>query len=392
MNSELVNIERTLKINLPKGRSTFLWGPRKTGKTTYLLQRFPNSTRYDLLETDIFFRLSKEPYLLRQEIQSLKEKNDLIQPVIIDEVQKIPTLLDEIHWLIENLKISFVLCGSSARKMKRSHANLLGGRAWKFELFPLTTNELGKNFDLLTALNRGLIPSHYLDQNYQRTIKAYINDYLKEEIRDEGLVRNLPAFARFLDAVPFSCGELINYTNIASDCGIDSKTVAEYYQILVDTLVGVFVEPFRKRKKRSTIISTPKFYLFDVGVAGGLMRRLIQTNKGAEFGNAFENFILMELLAYRSYSEKDYRIDFWRTKGGNEVDFVLDGGKVAIEVKGTNKIKSGDIKGLASFIEDHKPQKAFIVCQEPVPRKLTSNIEIIPWKIFLEMLWIGDVL
>lgn len=388
----MANIKRTIRIDLPKGQSTFLWGPRKTGKTTYLLQRFPNSTRYDLLETDTFFRLSKEPYLLRQEIQSLRERKELIEPVIIDEVQKIPPLLDEIHWLIEKLKISFVLCGSSARKVKRSHANLLGGRAWKFELFPLTTNELGKDFDLLTALNRGLVPSHYLDRNYQRTIKAYINDYLKEEIKDEGLIRNLPAFARFLDAVPFSCGELVNFTNIASDCGIDSKTVAEYYQILVDTLIGVFIEPFRKRKKRNTIISTPKFYLFDVGVAGGLMKRLLQTNKGVEFGNAFENFILMELLAYRSYSEKDYRIDFWRTKGGREVDFVLDGGKVAVEVKGTNKIKGDDIKGSVTFTEDYKPQKAFIVCQEPVPRKLTSDIEIIPWKNFLEMLWMGEIL
>lgn len=392
MSSKLVNIKRSLKIDLPKGQSTFLWGPRKTGKTTYLLQRFPKSTRYDLLETDTFFRLSKEPYLLRQEIQSLRDKGGLVEPVIIDEVQKIPTLLDEIHWLIEKFKISFVLCGSSARKLKRSHANLLGGRAWKFELFPLTTNELGKDFDILTALNRGLVPSHYLDKNYQRTIKAYISDYLKEEIRDEGLIRNLPAFARFLDAVPFSCGELVNYSNIAHDCGIDSKTVAEYYQILVDTLIGIFIEPFRKRKKRNTITSTPKFYLFDAGIAGGLMKRSIQTNKGTEFGNAFENFILMELLAHRSYTEKDYRIDFWRTKGGKEVDFVLDGGKVAIEVKGTNKIKNDDLKGMISFVEDHKPEKAFVVCQEPVQRKLPSAIEVIPWRAFLEMLWSGEIL
>lgn len=392
MNSELVNIKRMLKIDLPRGQSAFLWGPRKTGKTTYLKQRFPDSTRYDLLETDTFFRLSKEPYLLRQEIEILIDAGRLIEPVIIDEVQKIPLLLDEIHWLIEKHKISFVLCGSSARKVKRAHANLLGGRAWRFELFPLTTKELGKKFNLLTAMNRGLIPSHFLDQNYQRTIKAYINDYLKEEIRDEGLTRNLPAFARFLDAVPFSCGELVNYSNIASDCGIDSKTVAEYYQILVDTLIGVFIQPFSKRKNRNVIISTPKFYLFDVGVAGGLMRRVLQTNKGIEFGNAFENFILMELLAYRSYSEKDFKIDFWRTKGGSEVDFVLDAGKISIEIKGTNKVRNGDIKGSVSFLEDYKPKKALIVCQESVPRKHPSNIEIFPWKQFLEMLWSGEIL
>ena len=207
MNSVLVNISRRLKIELPKGQSAFLWGPRKTGKTTYLDHHFPESTRFDLLETDTFFRFTKEPYLLRQEIQSLRDNHRLRQPVIIDEVQKIPPLLDEIHWMIEKWKISFILCGSSARKLKRSHANLLGGRAWRFELFPLTTDELGKNFDLLQAMNRGLLPSHYLDPNCQRTIKAYIHDYLKEEIKEEGLTRNLPAFARFLDAVPFSCGE-----------------------------------------------------------------------------------------------------------------------------------------------------------------------------------------
>lgn len=391
VNSELVNIKRKLKIDLPKGQSAFLWGPRKTGKTTYLLQKYPNSTRYDLLETDLFLRFSKEPYLLRQEIESLRENKKLIEPVIIDEVQKIPQLMDEIHRLIEKFKISFVLCGSSARKLKRSHANLLGGRAWRFELFPLTTNELGKKFDLLTSLNRGLIPSHYLDENYNRTIKAYINDYLKEEIKDEGLVRNLPAFARFLDAVPFSCGELVNFSNIARDCGVDSKTTAEYYQILVDTLVGVFVQPFRKRKNRNAIVATPKFYLFDVGVAGGLMKRILQTNKGAEFGNAFENFILMELLAHRSYTEKDYSIEFWRTKDGKEMDFVLDGGKIALEIKGTDKIKSDDLSGISSFIKEYAPQKTFVVCQEPTRRKLPSGVEIVPWRHFLEMLWGNEI-
>lgn len=391
MSSGLVTIPRTLHIDLPRGQSAFLWGPRKTGKTTYLLRRFPRSTRYDLLETDTFFRLSKEPHLLRQELASLQERGALVQPVIIDEVQKVPVLLDEIHALIESQKISFMLCGSSARKLKRSHANLLGGRAWRYELFPLTSHELGREFDLLASLNRGLIPSHYRDAHFQRTIRAYINDYLKEEIRDEGLVRNLPAFARFLDAIPFSCGELVNYSNVARDCGIDAKTVAEYYQILVDTLTGVFIEPFRKRKKRDLITATPKFYLFDVGVAGGLMRRVLETTRGTEFGNAFEHFILMELLAHRSYREQDYRIDFWRTKGGREIDFVLDGGRVALEVKGTTKVKNDDLKGTFAFVEDYKPKKAFIVCQEPVPRRLTPVIEILPWKQFLQMLWNDDI-
>ncbi|MBF0107126.1 MAG: ATP-binding protein [Deltaproteobacteria bacterium] len=391
MSSELVNITRTLNIRLPKGQSTFLWGPRKTGKTTYLVQHYPQSTRFDMLETDLLLKLSKEPHLFREEVISLKNTGGLVEPVIIDEVQKVPSLMDEIHLLIEKHKISFVLCGSSARKLKRTHANLLGGRAWKSEMFPLTTHELGGDFNLLKALNRGLIPSHYRDENSGRTLKAYINNYLKEEIRDEGLTRNLPAFARFLDAVPFSCGELVNYSNIASDCGVDAKTVAAYYQILVDTLIGVFVEPYRKNKKRKDLVQTPKFYLFDAGVAGGLMKRSLLTNKGTEFGRAFENFILMELLAHRSYTEKDYAISFWRTKGGSEVDFVLGNAEVAIEVKGTDRPRPADLKGLTLFKEEYRPKKAIVVCQEKAQRLTTEGIHIFPWQVFCKMLWAGDI-
>lgn len=385
-------IKRVLNLRLPEGQSAFLWGARKTGKTTLLKQALPDSIRYDLLETDTFFRLSKAPHLLREELRAINGKNPIKQPVILDEVQKIPPLLDEVHWLIENERMSFILCGSSARKLKRSHANLLGGRAWRFVLYPLTTKELGDNFDLLRAVNRGLIPSHYLDNNYQRTIKAYVNDYLKEEIKDEGIARNVPAFARFLDSIPFSNGELVNYSNIARECGVDAKTVAEYYQILVDTLLGIFIEPFRKRRNRQIISETPKFYLFDVGVAGGLAKRSIQINRGFEFGEAFEHLVLMELLAHRSYTEKDYTINFWRTKDGCEVDFVLNGGEVAIEVKSSENPRMPDIKGLSVFIEEHKPQRAFLVCQEKRHRKTASGVEIVPWQTFFKMLWDGEVL
>lgn len=387
-----MEIKRTLKMDLPKGQSVFLWGARKTGKTTLVKQLFPRNIRYDLLESDVYFRLSKEPWRLREELSSLADEGDVKQPVIIDEVQKIPPLLDEIHWLIENKKIGFILCGSSARKLKRTHANLLGGRAWRFELHPLTTHELGEEFDLLRALNRGLIPSHYLDNNYHRTIKAYINDYLKEEIQSEGLVRNLPAFARFLDSVPFSNGELVNFSKIAAECGVDSKTTAEYYRILVDTLLGSFLDPFRKRQKRKVISTTPKFYLFDVGVAGGLAKRIIQINKGSEFGRAFEHLVFMELLAYRSYSEKDFDINFWRTNNDMEVDFVIGGGEIAIDVKGNSHIDSADTRGLAAFAGEFSPRRAITICQEPVRRKLSSGIEIIPWEMFFEMLWAGEII
>ena len=385
--SEHLNIQRILDLDVSGGHSAFLWGPRKTGKTTYLRRKFPQSPRYDLLETDLYLRLSKEPFRLREELVALSPSD----PVIIDEIQKVPTLLDEVHWLIENKKLSFVLCGSSARKLKRSHANLLGGRAWRFELHPLTTKELGEEFDLLKALNRGLIPSHYLDEDYGRSLKAYINDYLKEEIQNEGLVRNLPAFARFLDAVAFTHGELVNYTNIANECGIDAKTVAEYFQILVDTLVGSFLEPFHRRRKRRVISETRRFYLFDVGVANALTRRSLEIDRGPEFGRAFEHLVLMELTAYRAYHEKDGPLRFWRTKEGYEVDFVVDDAAVAIEVKGSRTISSQELKGLKVFVDEYKPKKAFVVSMEPVPRKLSSGIEILPWKIFFERLWAGEI-
>ncbi|MFH1830980.1 MAG: AAA family ATPase [Pseudomonadota bacterium] len=377
---------------LSKGQSAFLWGARRTGKTTLLAQRFPKSIRYDLLESDTFFRLSKEPYLLRQELSALADEKKIHGPIIIDEVQKVPTLLDEVHGLIESKKIGFILCGSSARKLKRSHANMLGGRAWRFVLYPFTTQELGKDFNLMQALNRGLIPSHYLDDQYRLSIKAYINDYLKEEIQYEGLVRNLPAFARFLDTVPFSNGELVNYSNIAQECGVDSKTVAEYYRILVDTLLGQFIEPFRKRRKRQTITATPKFYLFDVGIASGLAKRELGINRGPEFGRAFEHLVFMELMAHSSYSQKDYDVSFWRTKDGLEVDFVIGRGEIAIEVKGAPRLRSEDFKGIAAFKEEFKPKRAIIVSQEPAHRKLDSDIEIIPWGKFFNMLWSDEII
>ncbi len=393
MKSELVKFKRLLNIDLPSKQSAFLWGARKTGKSTFLKERFPYSVRYDLLETDTFMRLLKEPHILREEILALTSEQ-IRHPIIIDEVQKIPTLLDEVHWLIENHGCSFILCGSSARKLKRGAANLLGGRAWRFAFFPLVYQEI-PDFDLLKALNNGLIPSHYLSNHPMRSLKAYVQDYLNEEIQSEALVRSLPAFARFLDAVAFSNSELINYSNIARDCGVSAKTVKEYFQILVDTLLGYRVEPFSKKKKRDIISATPKFYLFDVGVTNALARQKIDILKGSIAGHAFEHFILMELMAYRSLSEKDFDIEFWRTKTGLEVDFVLAKGKIAIEVKITDRIDKEDLKGLEAFCEEHRPQNSFLVCNVPRPRKVVTSsgahIMVIPWRSFLEKLWNNEI-
>ncbi len=385
----MVSIDRALQIALPPRQSAFLWGPRKTGKSTYLRSAFPDSLTFDLLQTDLLLELTRRPALLRERLLAMPPEK-LRSPVILDEVQKVPQLLDEVHGLIENQGLSFILCGSSARKLKRGGANLLGGRAWRYEMHPLTSIEIG-NLDLLQALNRGLVPAHYLSPGYRRSLEAYVVDYLKEEVFDEGLTRNVAAFSRFFEAMGYSHGDLTSYANIARDCGVDAKTVKEYYQILVDTLLGTFIEPYKKHQERQVSGKAPKFYLFDVGVAGALSRRNIVEEKGELFGRALEHFILMEIQAHRSYRELGYGIHFWRTKSGLEVDFVLGDGEVAVEVKGTSRVDPSDFRSLRTFVADHHPRHAILVCNEPAPR-LIEGIEVLPWREFLTRLWSGQIL
>lgn len=384
----MVRIERALRMDLPAHQSAFLWGPRKTGKSTFLKSRFPESLIIDLLQTDLLLDLSKRPALLRERLLATPAEK-LRFPVILDEVQKVPQLLDEVHWLIENRGLSFILCGSSARKLKRGGANLLGGRAWRYGMHPLVSIEI-EDLDLLKALNRGLVPGHYLASGYQRSLEAYVVDYLKEEVFDEGLTRNVAAFSRFFDAVGYSHGDLTNYANIARDCGVDAKTVREYFQILVDTLLGTFVAPWKRRQERQVIGKTPKFYLFDVGVAGTLTRRRIPEGKGEAFGRALEHFVLMEILAHRSYRELGYGVHFWRTKTGLEVDFVLGDGEVAVEVKGSSRIDTSDFRSLRAFVADNRPRHAILVCNESTPR-IVDGIEVLPWREFLGRLWSGKL-
>jgi predicted AAA+ superfamily ATPase len=382
-------IGRLLKIELPKRQSAFLWGPRKTGKTTYLRTSFPASLTYDMLQTDLFLEFTKRPFLLREQLLAADPKQ-LKEPVIIDEVQKVPQLLDEIHWLMENKGLRFILCGSSARKLKRGKGNLLGGRAWRYEMHPLVSAEV-VDLNLLRALNRGMIPVHYLEEDYRKSLQAYLRDYLKEEVFAEGLARNIPAFSRFFDAMGYSHGELTNYANIARDCGVDAKTVKEYYQILIDTLLGIMLEPFKRRQERQVITKAGKFYLFDVGVAGAITQRHIPQERGEQFGKALEHFILMEILAHRAYRELGYDVNFWRAKSGLEVDFVLGRGEVAIKVKGANRIEGADLRSLKAFIEEYHPKKAFVVCNERRPR-VHEGIHVQPWRDFLIMLWNGLVI
>ena len=372
-------IDRILNIELPPRQSAFLWGARKTGKSTYLKKNFPDSLVFDFLKSDLFIEFSKNPSLLREQLLARSE-------AVIGH----PVILDEVHWLIENKGFQFILCGSSARKLKRGQANLLGGRAWRYEMLPLTTVEIG-GVDLLRALNHGLIPAHYLQNNYKKSLSAYVRDYLKEEVFNEGLTRNIPAFSRFFDAMGYSHGELTNFSNIARECGVNSKTVKEYYQILVDTLLGTMVEPFKKRKNRQTISKASKFYLFDVGVAGAITHREIHEEKGELFGKAFEHFILMQMAAHSSYSELEYEINFWRTKSGMEVDFILGKGEIAVEIKGSSRVDNRDLRPLAAFIEEYSPRKGFVVCNEKAKR-VHGNVIVIPWRMFLDDLWEGKVI
>ena len=379
---------RTLGLELPHGQSALLWGARKTGKSTLLQQQFPDSIRFDLLDTRLLLELTRAPWTLAERIRAFGRARRR-RPIIIDEVQKVPAVLDEVHRLIETEGLSFVLCGSSARKLKRGRANLLGGRAWRFALHPLTWPEV-PDFDLLRALNHGLIPEHYDSWHHRRALAGYVDDYLKEEVFDEGLTRNAPAFSRFFEALAFCHGELLNYSSIARDCGVSSKTVSEYFQILVDTLLGVLIEPFNRRRSRAVITSAPRFYLFDVGVANHVAGRRIERAAGADFGRALEHFVLMELVAYRSYSERDFPVRFWRTKSGLECDFVLGRrGEVAIEVKGGASVDRRDLRGLRAFVEEHRPRAAVVVCNESAPRRTEDGILILPWERFLERLW-GD--
>jgi predicted AAA+ superfamily ATPase len=308
--------------------------------------------------------------------------------VIVDEVQKVPALLDEVHWCLENTRTKFILCGSSARKLRHKATNLLGGRAWRFELFPLTTRELNE-YRLERILNHGLIPLHYAEEKPERSLRSYVLDYIEQEIHAEALTRNVPAFARFLEAVGVTHGGLINYGNIARDCGVTSKTVREYYQILQDTLLGHTLEPWRKKKNRR-LIETARFYLFDVGVVRALSgMRLIQEGT-EEFGRAFEHFLIEEIRACLTYQEKFLPLAYWRTSTGLEVDLLVGDLDLAIEFKASRQVDERDLKGLRALMDDQKVCRAILVSQDPIVRRLAGNVTVYPWQKFCELLWAGE--
>jgi predicted AAA+ superfamily ATPase len=380
-------LERKLHLPPPGTETFFLWGPRQTGKSTLLRSEYPDAVWIDLLKAEEYRRYLDTPEYLRQE---LPDKGDM-PFVVIDEVQKLPALLDEVHWLHENRHVQFALCGSSARKVKRGHANLLGGRAIRYEMFGFVSAELYPDFDLHRLLNHGYLPRIYLSEQPRRLLNAYVANYLKEEIAAEGLVRNLPVFSNFLNLAALSDTESVNFSTIARDCGVSSQTVKEYFQILEDTMLGRWLPSFRKRPKRR-VTAASKFYFSDVGVVNFLAKRGAVLQGSELFGKAFENWCFHELNAYNMYNEAFAEFSYWRLAGGTEVDFIVNDMKVAIEAKASEKISVKHLKGLRSLKVDHPDVgRRIIVCNEKKLRTTEDNIEIIPAAVFAAILWAGEL-
>ena len=379
--------KRNLRLPPPGTETVFLWGPRQAGKTTLLKTRYGRCRWIDLLKADEFRRYVVNPEFLRQEVEA-EDTEDGTQ-IVIDEIQKVPALLDEIHWLIENRGMHFALCGSSARKVRRGSANLLGGRAIRFQLHGLTAAEIGPDFDLDRLLNHGYLPRMFSSERPDRMLDAYVADYLKEEVAAEGLVRNLPSFSGFLDAAALSDGELINFTNIASDCGATAPTAKSYFEILEDTLLGRWLPAYRKRPKRR-VTAAPKFYLADVGVVNRLARRGRLTRGSDAYGRAFENWVFHELSAYLDYTEDGGELSYWRLAGGTEVDFVVGDMRLAVEAKASERIAPRHLKGLRSLVKDHaEVARRVVVCLEPRARRTVDGIDVLPAHVFAKRLWEG---
>ncbi len=364
-------------------KNLFLFGPRQTGKTLLLKKTFPHSPFYNLLLADLFLKVSQRPSIIREELLAQEKFS---QPVIIDEIQKLPLLLDEVQYLIEEYGYRFILTGSSARKLKRGGANLLGGRARTKHLYPLVTREI-PDYDLIRILNFGSIPSIYNSSQPEEDLQDYVGNYLKEEIQAEGLVRKIENFSRFLQVAALVNAELVNFASIASDAQVPARSVAEYFTILQDTLIGTLLEPFTKSKKRKAI-TTAKFYFFDVGVCNVLAGRKGIKPKTELFGKVLEHFIFTELKAFLHYRNDPRPLFFWRSKSGYEVDFLL-GDEVAIEVKGTDSAGKRHCNGLKALAEEIELKKKIIVSMDSSPRKM-GEIEIYPVKVFLQRLWEGS--
>lgn len=378
---------RMLRLPIQPKKSFFLWGPRQTGKTTLLKAAYPNATRIDLLKTDELMRYLQRPAFLREEARALPPR----RLIIIDEIQKAPALLDEVQYLIEEDRRVFALCGSSARKVRRGHANLLGGRAIRYEMLGLAALELGKDFRIERFVNTGPLPNHYDGENPRLLIRSYVEDYLREEILQEGLTRNLPIFSDFLRVAAIGDTDVLNVSNVARESGVAVSTVRDYYSILTDTLMAAFLPAFTLRPKRRTA-RAPKFYFRDLGVVNHLAKRGVIEPGSELFGKAFENWVFHELSVHSRYSERFYDLSYWRLSSGIEVDFIVGDGEAAIEAKGKTTVTSRDIRGLIEFQKDFpNVRHLMVVSLEKKMRKTEEGVLIIPYREFPELLWKGEL-
>lgn len=377
----------TRALNLPRaGTETFfLWGARQSGKSTLLRQTYAAAPWIDLLKAEVFRRYATNPEILRQELEQSGEKF-----VVIDEVQKIPALLDEVHWLHENRGVHFALCGSSARKLKRGHGNLLGGRAARYSLYGFSAKELDPQFDLTRMLNHGGLPRLWLSNHPARLLNAYVSDYLKEEVLAEGLVKNLPPFSHFLHSAALCDTTQVNFTNISRELGVSRETVKGYFGILEDTLIGRMVPSFRLRPKRR-VVTADKFYFSDIGVVNFLAQRGTLSPGSELYGQAFENWVFHELNCYNSYQERFARFAFWRLSSGIEVDFIINSLECALECKSSERVRDHDLKGLRELAKEYPDiGRRIVVSREPNARRTPDGIEIHSLTSFLENLWAGE--
>lgn len=376
---------RILELDRKLDDATFLLGARQTGKSTLLKELFPETIYFDLLNTEVRRRFQRNPELFRELLHD-KQEGTL---VIIDEIAKVPELLDEVHWLMTNRSLRFILCGSSARKLKKQSSNTLGGRAIPMYFFPLVSAEI-PDFDIYRAIQNGMIPRHYMVDDAVRRLRAYVDVYLKEEIKEEALVRDVVLFERFLEVAAISSGEILNYGNIASDCGISAKTVAAYFQILYDTLVGYEVPAYTKHIKRK-LVQAPRFYYFDVGIVNYLLGRTNLKRGTDEFGHAFEHLVIQEIVAYLGYTESNEKLSYWRTYSGIEVDLIVGDARIAIEIKSTDEVKIKHKKNLNIFAEEHPNARKILVSLDKMSR-VSGDIELFYVLDFFKLLWEGAVI
>lgn len=373
-------LQRILNLHNEVNSSIFLFGGRQTGKSTILHQQFPQSIYIDLLDSKVKERYRRNPSLL-YEVLIDKPEGTL---VIIDEIPELPALLNEVHRLIVERKHVFILCGSSARKLKRKGHNTLGGRAFPVYLYPFVSAEI-PDFDIDHAVLYGMIPPHYLDKNPSRLLAGYIDIYLKEEIKEEALVRNLDSFNRFLEVAALTDGEIVNNNNIAQDCGVHATTVNAYFDILEDTLMGYRIPAFRKVMKRR-LMQAPKFYYFDIGVANHLLHRKELVRGTPEYGHAFEHLVIQEIYAWLHYIHSEEELSYWRTYTGMEVDAIIGDARVAIEIKSVEEVMPRHLKGLKAFGEEHPQSRKIVVSLDKMNRRI-GDIENIYVMDFFKEMW-----